>query len=388
MSLIDLNTPALRRHLAAISIGGTLTLASMGAAAAPSATDIPPAACDGPYATVLHASAAIDARAYWLNRQLIKWPGADAGARFKLAGALDDIYASAAKATDLGATVGKAGTQFKLWAPTAQRVAVCTYASGDAKAGAIAAMRFDADTGIWSATQGANLSGSYYKFVVDVVAPNAGLVRNLVTDPYSVSLSTDSKRSYIADLDAAALKPPGWDASSAPRKVAAQTDMTVYELHVRDFSINDASVSAPHRGKYAAFSEPQSNGMRHLAALSRAGITDIHLLPVFDFASVPEHGCVTPTPSPSAAPDSEAQQALIHATQAGDCCNWGYDPYHFGAPEGSYATDAADGARRIIEFRQMVEALHGIGLRVGMDVVYNHTMTAGQNEQSDRKSVV
>src|SRR5471030_2271220 len=474
MSLIDLNTPALRRHLAAISIGGTLTLASMGAAAAPSATDIPPAACDGPYATVLHASAAIDARAYWLNRQLIKWPGADAGARFKLyysaqaaitsargakvggadgaltltaynsaipaemaqrfkftgngpllavgaadsgrlaqlhqqqmvlvaeaadgtvldataiqlAGALDDMYASAAKATDLGATAGKAGTQFKLWAPTAQQVAVCTYASGDAKAGAIAAMRFDADTGIWSATQGANLSGSYYKFVVDVVAPNAGLVRNLVTDPYSVSLSTDSKRSYIADLNAAALKPPGWDASSAPRKVAAQTDMTVYELHVRDFSINDASVSAPHRGKYAAFSESQSNGMRHLAALSRAGITDIHLLPVFDFASVPEHGCVTPTPSPAAEPDSEAQQALIHATQAGDCYNWGYDPYHFGAPEGSYATDAADGARRIIEFRQMVAALHGIGLRVGMDVVYNHTMSAGQNEQSVLDRVV
>src|SRR5471032_1330323 len=103
MSLIDLNTPALRRHLAAISIGGTLTLASMGAAAAPSATYIPPAACDGPYATVLHASAAIDARAYWLNRQLIKWPGADAGARFKL------YYSAQAAITSArGAKVGGA----------------------------------------------------------------------------------------------------------------------------------------------------------------------------------------------------------------------------------------------------------------------------------------
>src|SRR5471032_3079215 len=222
MSLIDLNTPAPRRWLAAISIGGTLAFANIGAAAATPTANTTLDSCDGPYATVLHASAATDARAYWLNRQLIKWPVADAGARFKLyysaqaaivsargtkvsgadgaltltaynsaipadmaqrfkftgngpmlavsaadsgrltqlhqqqmvlvaeaadgtvldataiqlAGALDDMYASAAKATDLGATVGKAGTQFKLWAPTAQQVAVCTYASGDAKAGA------------------------------------------------------------------------------------------------------------------------------------------------------------------------------------------------------------------------------------------------------------
>ncbi|WP_296001293.1 pullulanase-type alpha-1,6-glucosidase [Rugamonas sp.] len=477
-----MHTPAPRRLRAAITLCGALALTGLNAAAA---SEIALSSCDGPYATVLHASAASDARAYWLNRQLLKWPGADGGAQFKLyysaqgaitgahgakiggadgalaltrdngaipldlarrfkfvgdgpvltvtaadrsrltqlhrqqimlvaeapdgtvldatgvqlAGALDDLYAGAGKATDLGVTLmqakahAKAGaqavakTQFKLWAPTAQHVAVCTYASGDASASAIAPMRFDADTGIWSTSARAD-SGSYYRFVVDVYAPNTGLVRNLVTDPYSVSLTTDSKRSYIADLNAAALKPAGWDQSAAPRTVAAQTDMTVYELHVRDFSINDASVSAPHRGKYAAFTELQSNGMRHLAALGRAGITDIHLLPVFDFASVPEHGCVTPTPSAAAAPDSESQQALIHATQAGDCYNWGYDPYHFGAPEGSYATDAADGARRVIEFRRMVAALHGIGLRVGMDVVYNHTMSGGQNEQSVLDRVV
>ncbi|UUZ52890.1 hypothetical protein LP419_27570 [Massilia sp. H-1] len=130
-----------------------------------------------------------------------------------------------------------------------------------------------------------------------MVADGAGLVRNLVTDPYSVSLTTDSKRSYIADLASARLKPAGWDRHQAPAKVKAQTDMVVYELHVRDFSINDASVAPTKRGKYAAFGEANSNGMRHLAALSAAGMTDIHLLPVYDIATVPEQDCAVPLPA-------------------------------------------------------------------------------------------
>jgi pullulanase-type alpha-1,6-glucosidase len=171
-----------------------------------------------------------------------------------------------------------------------------------------------------------------------------------------------------------------------PKKVAAQTDMSVYELHVRDFSINDSTVSEANRGKYTAFTETGSNGMKHLAALSRAGMTDIHLLPVYDIGSVPEKGCVVP--QPSGAPDSDSQQALVGATFIKDCYNWGYDPYHYSAPEGSYATDPADGARRIIEFRQMVMALHKANLRVGMDVVYNHTYRGGQEEKSVLDRVV
>jgi pullulanase/glycogen debranching enzyme len=163
--------------------------------------------------------------------------------------------------------------------------------------------------------------------------------------------------------------------------------MTVYELHVRDFSINDNTVSAAHRGKYAAFTETRSNGMKHLAALSKAGMTDIHLLPVYDIGSVPEQGCVAPR-IPAAAPDSEAQQAVIEQNKFKDCYNWGYDPFHYNAPEGSYSTDPADGAKRIVEFRQMVQALHKAGLRVGMDVVYNHTFIAGQNEKSVLDRVV
>jgi pullulanase-type alpha-1,6-glucosidase len=243
-------------------------------------------------------------------------------------------------------------------------------------------MRWDGVTGTWSASHAADLSGKYYKYLVDVFVPGVGIVRNRVTDPYAISLTTDSRRSYIADLDTAKLKPTGWNNTPAPQKVQAQTDMVVYELHVRDFSINDSSVSAAHRGKYLAFTESSSNGMKHLKALSDAGLTDVHLLPVFDLASIPEAGCVTPAVPDAQAPDSEAQQGSVMASAAGDCFNWGYDPYHFNAPEGSYATDAADAAVRVLEFRQMVQALHGAGLRVGMDVVYNHTAASGQNEKS------
>ncbi len=294
--------------------------------------------------------------------------------RVRHAPALDYLYAAAERADDLGVTVGRDKTGFKLWAPTAQNVSLCVAGSKAMP------MQRDAATGIWQASVARDLSGSYYTYAVDVFVDGTGLVRNRVTDPYSVSLDTDSRHSYIANLDAPALKPRGWDRSRAPATVKAQTDMVVYELHVRDFSINDASVSAAKRGKYAAFTETNSNGMRHLTALARAGLTDIHLLPIYDLSTIPEQGCAMP--QPAGAPDSEAQQALIGQTREVDCFNWGYDPFHYNAPEGSYASDPSDGARRILEVRQMVMALHKAGLRVGMDVVYNHTFAAGQKEKS------
>ncbi|WP_426190074.1 alpha-1,6-glucosidase domain-containing protein [Massilia sp. DWR3-1-1] len=301
-----------------------------------------------------------------------------AATRIQAAGALDRLYATAATA-DLGVTVGASASVFTVWAPTAQAVALCLYDSGAGPAASIAPMQRDEGTGVWRAAAPA-ASAAYYTYLVDVVADGTGLVRNLVTDPYSVSLSLDSARSYVADLAAPALKPAGWDAGKAPARVAALTDMVVYELHVRDFSINDASVPAAHRGKYAAFGDTASNGMRHLAALSRAGLTDIHLLPVYDIASVPEQACAVPRPRGGRA--SATQQALVMRFAERDCFNWGYDPFHFNAPEGSYASDAADGARRIVELRAMVANLHAIGLRVGMDVVYNHTYRAGQHPRS------
>jgi pullulanase/glycogen debranching enzyme len=303
-----------------------------------------------------------------------------AATRLQAAGALDDLYPQAQSISDLGATPGASGTAFTLWAPTAQQAAVCIYDKASSAARTIHPLAFDAHTGAWRTQLPGDLSGRYYTYVLDVVADGSGLVRNRVTDPYSVSLNTDSQRSYIARLDAANLKPPGWDAHRTPDTVKAQADMSVYELHVRDFSRDDASVPAAKRGKYTAFSETNSNGMRHLKALAQAGLTDIHLLPVYDIASVPERGCALP--KPAGAPHGEQQQALVMRTAHTDCYNWGYDPWHYNAPEGSYASDPQDGARRIVELREMVMNLHRAGLRVGMDVVYNHTFAAGQQEKS------
>lgn len=292
------------------------------------------------------------------------------------AGALDDIYASAKNIDDLGGSIRGKTTRFQLWAPTAQAVALCLYDRADGAARSLNSMQWDAGSGVWSLDKSTDLSGAYYLYLVDVYVPGVGMVRNRVTDPYAISLNADSLRSYIGRLDADRLMPKGWrkhaNANAAMGKLRTQTDMAVYELHVRDFSINDSSVSAAHRGKYLAFTETASNGMQHLRALAKAGMTDVHLLPVFDFASVPETGCLTPVPA----------SQLGGALAARDCYNWGYDPFHYNAPEGSYASNAADGARRIIELRQMVMALHAAGLRVGMDVVYNHTDSSGQARKS------
>ncbi|HEV8690447.1 MAG TPA: alpha-1,6-glucosidase domain-containing protein [Ideonella sp.] len=298
----------------------------------------------------------------------------------QLAGALDDLYAAAYHVNDLGAVVANGTTSFKLWAPTAQNVALFLYANGSDHAISAEPMAFDAATGIWSLTKPGDLAGTYYRFGLRVFVRGVGVVRNLVTDPYSLSLSGNSQRSVVVDLNGDRFKPAGWDASRPPETVAVSPDMSIYELHVRDFSANDPTVPEAHRGKYLAFTDSHSNGMKHLKALAAAGLTDVHLLPSFDIASVPEKGCVTP--SPSGAPDSPDQQATVAATAGIDCFNWGYDPWHFTAPEGSFASSVGNGATRVIEFRRMVKALNAAGLRVGMDVVYNHTTASGQNDHS------
>ena len=297
-------------------------------------------------------------------------------------GALDDLYAAADRdRSPLGASPGDGATWLRLWAPTAVNVSACLYPDGTSPATDVVPMVRDDRTGVWLQGLPRDLSGSYYAYLVDAFVPGIGIVRNRVTDPYSVSLTTDSARSYIADLDDASLKPAGWEAAVRPPALSSNTDMAIYELHVRDFSIGDASVPQVDRGKYLAFTDAESAGMRHLRALGEAGITDIHLLPVFDIATIPESGCETPVVPPAAA-DSGAQQAAAMALAAKDCFNWGYDPFHFNAPEGSYASDPADAAVRIREFRAMVQALHASGLRVGMDVVYNHTTASGQSPRS------
>jgi pullulanase-type alpha-1,6-glucosidase len=305
----------------------------------------------------------------------------------QIAGALDEIYAAADTVPDLGVQPEPGRTRFKLWAPTAQAVWLCLHEDGSAPARALLPLRRLAATGVWQATVAQDLSrpqANYYTYLVDVFVPGTGRVRNRVTDPYSLSLSTNSARSWIGRLDDPRLQPAGWAKTPRPATVRAATDLVVYELHLRDFSLSDPAVPAAHRGKYLAFTDGDSHGMRHLKALAAAGLTDVHLLPVFDFATVPEQGCSTPDLAAlaAAAPDSETQQAAARAGAAGDCYNWGYDPLHFTAPEGSYASSAADGALRVLEFRRMVQALHRAGLRVGMDMVYNHTSAAGQQPQA------
>jgi pullulanase len=302
----------------------------------------------------------------------------------QMAGVLDDVYASAQSVTDLGLRVDARHAAFKLWAPTAQAVALCLYKTGDGPSRALVTLARDQRTGVWQAKQPAAVGGGYYTYLVDVFVPGVGRVRNRVTDPYATSLTTDSTRTWIGRLGSAVVTPSGWARTARPNTVQANTDLVIYELHVRDFSISDNSVKPEHRGKYLAFTETSAKGMQHLQALAQAGVTDVHLLPVFDIATVPEKGCTSPDPGSLSklAPDSDQQQAWVTAGAAQDCFNWGYDPYHFTAPEGSYATNAADGAVRVMELRRMVQALHRAGLRVGMDMVYNHTSSAGQKERS------
>ena len=304
----------------------------------------------------------------------------------QVAGALDDLYTAAADVADLGATLNGGNTRFKVWAPTAQKVSLVLYDSLTGAASTTVEMARDEATGTWSVARAGDLSGRAFHYRVEVFVRGAGVVTNLVTDPYSLALTADSARSVVVDLDAPSTQPAGWSVNRVPSTVAAAPDMSIYELHVRDFSANDPTVSAQRRGTYLAFTESNANGMRHLRALAQAGLTDVHLLPVFDIASVPELGCTTPRPSGAA--DSPSQQATVGATRGSDCYNWGYDPWHYTAPEGSYSSNAADPLARIVEFRAMVQALHAAGLRVGMDVVYNHTTASGQSAKSVLDRVV
>jgi pullulanase len=196
----------------------------------------------------------------------------------------------------------------------------------------------------------------------------------------------DSARSQIVDLADPSLRPEGWADLVKP---AFDGHPTVYELHVRDFSAHDPTVPTADVGTFKAFTHHGSDGMRHLAALADAGLTHLHLLPTNDIATIPEDPArqVSPEIERPQDPASEEPQAIQQATSSRQPFNWGYDPLHFTAPEGSYSTDP-DGPARIVEFREMVQSLNGIGLRVVADVVYNHTHAAGQAGQSILDRVV
>ncbi|WP_432120370.1 pullulanase-type alpha-1,6-glucosidase [Streptomyces sp. S1] len=293
------------------------------------------------------------------------------------AGVLDDLYAKKAAKTALGPVFGRHGVTLSVWAPTARSVDL-------ELDGRPVAMRRDDTTGVWSATGPKSWTGKPYRYAVKVWAPTVQkTVTNKVTDPYSTALTTDSARSLAVDLTDPKLAPTGWKTLKKPAAVPLR-DAQIQELHIRDFSVADPTARADHRGTYLAFTDKDSKGSKHLRDLAASGTSYVHLLPAFDIGTIPEKKGDQTAPAcdlKAYAPDSEEQQACVAAAAAKDGFNWGYDPLHYTVPEGSYATDP-EGTRRTVEFRRMVQALNGDGLRTVMDVVYNHTVAAGQSDKS------
>ncbi|MFI8422883.1 pullulanase-type alpha-1,6-glucosidase [Streptomyces sp. NPDC085479] len=294
------------------------------------------------------------------------------------AGVLDDLYAEKAVKADLGPVFDRKGRPtLSLWAPTARTVALEID-------GRTVPMRRDDASGVWTATGSRSWTGKPYRYVVKVWAPTVQkLVENRVTDPYSTALTADSARSLVVDLTDPKLAPAGWKTLRKPAAVPLR-DAQIQELHVRDFSIADPTAKAAHQGTFLAFTDKDSKGSKHLKALADSGTSYVHLLPAFDIGTIPEKKSDQAVPACDLkvyAPDSEEQQRCVAEAAAKDAYNWGYDPLHYTVPEGSYSTDP-NGTRRTVEFRQMVQALNGQGLRTVMDVVYNHTVAAGQSDKS------
>ena len=319
----------------------------------------------------------------------------------QIAPVLDSLYAEAATQASYGVNWNEAGSPtFALWAPTAKSVALVSW-NTSTPSGSDAdipgdGLRTDAvrgDDGRWSVDNAAGEihEGAQYLWEVSVYVPETGKVeKNLVTDPYSVSLTVDSTRSVAVNMNNPSTVPAVWTNSKAP-VIQDDAQRSIYELHVRDFSAADTSVPEYMRGTYMAFTQFESNGMRHLDELARAGMNTVHLLPTFDIATIPEKRADQKTPAipEDAGPASEEQQAAVSAVADQDAYNWGYDPLHWMAPEGSYATSShQNGGARVREFRSMVGGLHSIGMQVVLDQVYNHTPAAGQSASSILDRVV
>lgn len=249
---------------------------------------------------------------------------------------------------DLGATWTKEKTNFRLWAPTAEKAFVNLYKTGTEGTSDLiekASMTKDVN-GTWTMEKEGDLNGVYYTYSVVI-----GGTETEACDPYARTTGVNGKRAMVIDLDST--DPEGWDKDTDPHAGNNITDAVLYELHVRDLS-SDPSSGIKNQGKYLAFTESGtknangiSTGIDHIKEL---GVTHVHLLPSYDFGSVNEE-------------------------QGG--FNWGYDPQNYNVPEGSYSTDPYNGEVRVSEFKQMVKSLHDNNISVVMDVVYNHVYNAG-----------
>ena len=250
---------------------------------------------------------------------------------------------------DLGAVWTEDATTFRVWAPTAASVKVNLYEGGTAgEEDLIEQIEMTADVnGTWVAAKTGDLNGVYYTYLVDVDSKV-----NEACDPYACTTGVNGQRAMVIDLDST--DPEGWDEDVDPHYGNNVTDAVIYELHVRDMS-SDASSGIQNTGKFLGLieegtvnSQGVSTGLDHMKKL---GITHLHLLPSYDYASVDET-------------DPEAG------------FNWGYDPVNYNVPEGSYSTDPYHGEVRVKEMKQMIKGLHDNGISVILDVVYNHVSNA------------
>ncbi|WP_421183853.1 pullulanase-type alpha-1,6-glucosidase [Aeromonas dhakensis] len=340
------------------------------------------------------------------------------------AGALDALYSEAATKLTYGAVVEGGNVTFRLWAPTARSVKLALFDEQHKSLGE-RTMTLDEASGSWSVQGGSELVGKFYRYDIQVYHPVSRKLESYqVTDPYSLSLAMNSEFSQVVDLDDPALKPEGWDSLKAPHSQQNPADITIYEAHVRDLTGNDDSTPAEHRGKFLGLTDTDTAPVKHLQALAKSGVSHLHLLPVFDIATVNEDPAkvanigddfgklcqVNPEVQNSKfagyCSSGQTIAAVLGDLQGGDSkenpqvqelygylrgvdsFNWGYDPYHYTTPEGSYATNA-EGSQRILEFREMVKAIkQNIGMNVVMDVVYNHTNEAGLGPKSVLDKIV
>ncbi|WP_421184653.1 pullulanase-type alpha-1,6-glucosidase [Aeromonas hydrophila] len=340
------------------------------------------------------------------------------------AGALDALYSEAATKLTYGAVVEGGNVTFRLWAPTAKSVKLALF-DGQHKPLGERTMTLDEASGSWSVQGGSELVGKFYRYDIQVYHPVSRKLESYqVTDPYSLSLAMNSEFSQVVDLNDPALKPEGWDSLKAPHSQQNPADITIYEAHVRDLTGNDDSTPAEHRGKFLGLTDTDTAPVKHLQALAKSGVSHLHLLPVFDIATVNEDPAKVANISDdfgklcqvnpevqnskfagycssgqtieavlgdlqgSDSKENPQVQELYGYLRGVDSFNWGYDPYHYTTPEGSYATNA-EGSQRILEFREMVKAIkQNIGMNVVMDVVYNHTNEAGLGPKSVLDKIV
>ncbi len=249
--------------------------------------------------------------------------------------------------SDLELTFTPSASTFRVWAPTADEVKLLLYDDGYDGGAYKTIDMHRSEKGTWLLKVEENLKGKFYTFQIKIGDKWLGETPGM----WVKATGVNGKRAAIIDFTET--NPPGWDEDERP-PLKNFTDIVLYELHIRDFSMAQNS-GIQHRGKYLAFTEigtkntaGESTGIDHLKEL---GITHVHLLPAFDFASIDE--------------------TKLNENKY----NWGYDPLNYNVPEGSYSTNPYNPVVRIREFKQMVQALHKAGIRVVMDVVYNHTST-------------